>query len=196
MNQKTIFFTITFLLVSLPMYAWWGMPETECERLVKASQSNQSFPVCMKLAKQGNAYAQNIVGTSYADGEGVEQDAQLAFYWFQKSADQNFAKAQSNMGLAYLGGSGVQQSHTEAIRWWRLAALQAEPNAQFNLAVSFANGYGVNQDIGASNRLMLSSMLSYLKLGNLERVFSYIKYIQIESPWVEPHAACSTVNII
>lgn len=40
-----------------------------------------------KSAEQGDATAQRVLGTMYADGRGVAQDETAAIEWYRKSAE-------------------------------------------------------------------------------------------------------------
>ena len=160
-----------------------GEVNSQCEALTREKKSDQAFPVCLAAAKQGDAYAQNIVGISYAAGDGVEQDSGEALKWFYKSAGQGFAKAQSNIALAFIEGTGVARDLDEANRWWQLAAAQGESNAQFNLAVSYGNGFGINRDVGAADDLILASLFSYLKSGQFKRALRSFHHVHFSWPF-------------
>ncbi len=54
----------------------------------------------------GNADAQNCLGARYFEGKGVEQDFDMAFYWYAKAAKQGNAKALFNLGLCFEEGKG------------------------------------------------------------------------------------------
>jgi len=109
----------------------------------------QSFLRSVKLfelaAAQGLADAQNNMGSSNADGQGVEVD--------RKTAEQGFPIAQYNLGTVFYNGRGVAQSHDEAVKWWRLAAAQGVKEAPFNLAACHAHGHGVLRDFDEALRL-------------------------------------------
>jgi len=97
-------------------------------------------------AEQGDALAQNALGTKYIKGEGVPQDDTEAIAWYRKAADQGLAGAQYNLGLAYGTGRGVPQDDKVASTWYRKAAEQGNDFAQLNLGISYAKGTGVPQD--------------------------------------------------
>jgi uncharacterized protein len=80
---------------------------------------------CSKAADQGDADAQNILGSVYADGEGVPQDYVQAAAWYRKAAEQGHAAAQSNLGEMYETGRGVPQDVIMAHMWFNLAASRA-----------------------------------------------------------------------
>jgi uncharacterized protein len=86
----------------------------------------------LKKAKQGDATAQNYLGTIYQLGEGVEQDNTEAIKWFRLSAAQGYTKAQNNLGYMYDLGESVTQNDIRAYMWKYLAALQGELDAAEN----------------------------------------------------------------
>jgi len=94
-------------------------------------------------ADQGNADAQNMLGTMYKAGEGVVKDNHESAKWFRMAAISGHAEAQSNLGIMYASGHGVPQDYLESIKWFRLSANQGSPNAQHNLGVAFNQGLGV-----------------------------------------------------
>ena len=98
------------------------------------------------LADQGNAEAQNDLGSMYQLGHGVPQNDAQAIAWYRKAADQGEAEAQTNLGWMYQLGHGVPQNYTQAIAWYRKAADQGEAEAQFNLGLMYAYGRGAPQD--------------------------------------------------
>ena len=83
-------------------------------------------------AKEGDAEAQNELGSLYYAGEDVEQDDTEAVRWIKRAADQGYSPAQYNLGLLYfrsrggLGymlvyGAGVDEDYVLAYMWLELA---------------------------------------------------------------------------
>jgi TPR repeat protein len=105
----------------------------------------QALELSRPLAAQGNAWAQNTIGSLYYEGKGVTQDYQEALEWFKLAAAQGYVNAQSTLGYMYLNGKGVTQSYQEALKWYRLAAAQGDANAQLNIGALYAEGKGVTQ---------------------------------------------------
>lgn len=66
--------------------------------------------------------AQNNLGVTYANGDGVRKNFQQAAKWYRRVADQGAADAQSNLGLTYANGIGVRKDYQLAANWWHLAA--------------------------------------------------------------------------
>jgi TPR repeat protein len=65
-------------------------------------------------AAQGDADAQNNLGTLYEKGQGVSQDYTKARQWFEKAAAQGSVAAQNNLGVLYASGQGVPQDYATA----------------------------------------------------------------------------------
>jgi hypothetical protein len=98
------------------------------------------------LADQGNAGAQNNLGSMYENGERVPQDYEQAFVWYRKASDLGLAEAQANLGLMYATGRGVVQDSAQALVWLRKAAEQGIAEAQYTVGVMCEKGDGVAQD--------------------------------------------------
>ena len=79
-----------------------------------------------KAAERGDSDAQNNLGASYANGNGVPQNYALAVKWYAKSAKQNNSMAQKNLGVCYFNGQGVPQDFVEAYKWYAVAAANGE----------------------------------------------------------------------
>lgn len=84
----------------------------------------------MKLAKKGNAGAQNYVGMAYDLGSGVGQDYGEAVKWYRLAAEQGHVDSQLRLGKMFGEGICVKQDLTEATKWYRLAAEQGHAEAQ------------------------------------------------------------------
>ena len=98
------------------------------------------------LAEQGNAVAQDKLGSMYANGRGVPQDDKEAIKWYRLAAKQDDANAQANLGIMYANGRGVPHDDKEASRLYRLGAQQGNAVAQNNLGSMYQNGLGVRKD--------------------------------------------------
>ena len=68
------------------------------------------------LAEQGEADAQDFLGTLYFKGWGVAQDYTKARQWWKKAA------AQSDLALLYANGLGGSQDLVQAYMWYSLEA--------------------------------------------------------------------------
>ena len=96
----------------------------------------------LKLAQQGDAYAQNLLGLFYDK----QKDYQKAVQWFTKAAKQGSSGAQFNLAHCYYNGEGVAKDYQKAVQWYTKAAEQGDAEAQFNLALCYSKGEGVPKD--------------------------------------------------
>ena len=99
-----------------------------------------------EAAAQGDATAQFILGSLYA--EGIEPSPRLAFDWFSAAASRGNVKAMHNLAIAYLNGTGVAQDSKAAAAWFEKAASAGYRDSAFDLAVLYERGEGVAQDSG------------------------------------------------
>jgi TPR repeat protein len=107
-----------------------------------------------KGADQGNAPAQNLLGTLYENGLGGPKDEKAAARLYKLAADQGNPFAQANFGALYANGSGgLPKDEREARRLFTLAADQGVAEAQFNLGVLYENGRGGAVDYREAARL-------------------------------------------
>ena len=115
-----------------------------------AAARNGDFVTALRelepLAEQGNVHAQDLLGVTYENGEGVTKDYVEAVKWYRKAAEKGNVIAQNNLGYMYANGKGVTKDEVEAVRWYRKAADQGDASAQNNLGVMCYNGKGVPQD--------------------------------------------------
>lgn len=103
-----------------------------------------------KEAGQGDAAAQDRLGSMYRIGQGVQQDYAQAVAWWRKAAEQGCADAQNMLGRAYEQGEGVPQNYARAAVWYRNAAEQGDALAQWSLGSMYERGNGVPQDHAAA----------------------------------------------
>ena len=110
------------------------------------SPPNTDLAALQKAAEQGNAGAQNNLGTRYSKGEGVPKDEAKAAQWYQKAAEQGLAVAQNNLGFMYANGRGVPKDYAKAAQWYNKAASQGDSDAQVRLGLMYVRGQGMQQD--------------------------------------------------
>ena len=104
-------------------------------RLLDAPEKNQASSIqdldavfdeedyadIFRLAEQGHAKAQYLLGLMYASGEGVLENDKEAVKWYRKAAEQGDAKAQYYLGVSYASGRGVLKNYTEAYAWFLIS---------------------------------------------------------------------------
>ena len=112
-------------------------------RAWRAGHYTAAFAILKPLATQGNAVAQDLLGTMYAYGRGVPQDYAQSVSWFRKAAAQGNARAEVDLGSAYYLGQGVPRDHAQGVSWFRKAAAQGNAKAEVGLGSAYYTGQGV-----------------------------------------------------
>ena len=91
-----------------------------------------AFQIWRQAADQGNADAQTLVGTMYANGRSVPQDYAEALKWHRKAADQGNTLAQTNLGEMLAKGQGVPKDLVSAHMWYNLASARGDMRGEIN----------------------------------------------------------------
>src|SRR5690242_6927708 len=94
------------------------------EDAYQAADYSAAFAAWEPLAQKGDAQAQTLIASMYADGKGVDRDEAKAFEWYSKAAEQHVARAQHALGVMYENGEGVVRDDAAAAEWYRDAADQ------------------------------------------------------------------------
>jgi localization factor PodJL len=140
------------------------VPASKPETVAPAAPSTAKAPVkaagaspspgdrLARLANEGNATAQTILGLKYLDGQGVTPDVQQAGKWLLKAADQNQAVAQYRLGTMYERGQGTKADMAKAAKWYQAAANLGNRKAMHNLAVAYADGGAGKKDMAEAAR--------------------------------------------
>ena len=97
-------------------------------------------------AHDGDARAQNHLGTLFEDGRIVARDFGRAVFWYRRSAEMGNPQGQLNLGRMYRGGLGMERDERRAAYWYRAAAGKGLAAAQFFLGVMYESGRGVERD--------------------------------------------------
>ena len=128
----------------------------------------KAYELLSPLAENGNAEAQNILGSMYVNGQGLEQDATKGLSWIMKAANQGHEGArknaymlcydeaeQGNMGamhnLAYMCLNGwIEGSDTsKCLKLLEGAAINGfTPSAKALCKIYREGMYGVDSDEG------------------------------------------------
>jgi hypothetical protein len=108
-----------------------------------ASQPPVSAASTATLAPERKGDARDL-GTIYASGRGVAQDALGFMYYNGTGVAQDYAAYE--LGMMYLNGTGVPRDDAAAVSWFRKAAEQGYASAQNNLGLMYSQGQGVAQD--------------------------------------------------
>jgi len=125
-----------------------------------------------RLAGEGSAVAQFILGHKLLSGHGVERDAAAAYRWFSLAAASGRADAINMVGRCHECGWGVPVDRVEAARWYRQAVDKSNAWAMFNLASLMLAGDGVARDPAAA----LSLFVRAARRGNAKAMSTLGQY--------------------
>lgn len=115
----------------------------------------QAFQYFHTAAQLGLPNAQFSLALCYFEGEGVEQNLDMAILWVERASEQGFEAAAELLELlktakAHPFDLGVacyeKGDYTQAVQYFRIAAEQGDVKAQFNLAHCYAQGEGVEKN--------------------------------------------------
>ena len=124
--RNSSFFILTSLLAGLLLSAGPAFAAPGPEELTR-------------VAEQGDAGAQFLLGSRYDHGQGVTEDDVQAARWYRLAAEQGHASAQYYLGYKFAQGEGVARDTGEAVRWLREAAGQGHAAAQYRLGAMYFN---------------------------------------------------------
>ncbi len=106
-----------------------------------------------KSGEQGNSKAQLYLYYCYANGEGVQTNANEAAKWIREAAQNGESTAQGILGMLYsqkifdctndTGLIDFPQDYAQAVKWFRRGANQGNTHAQAALGWCYKKGQGV-----------------------------------------------------
>ncbi|MEO1224720.1 MAG: peptidoglycan-binding protein [Pseudomonadota bacterium] len=111
-------------------------------------------------ALRGDAPAQQELGSRYAEGVGVEQSYELAYYWFAQAAEQGVVDAIYNLGVMNDRGLGTERNQEQAFSLFLRAAEAGHPRAQLATGLSYAQGSGVEPDLTLATQWLQAASAS------------------------------------
>ncbi len=79
-----------------------------------------------RLAAQGSAIAETMLGAMAAQGQGQASDPATAATWWLRAANRGYAPAQLALAEAFTAGDGVARDPGSAWVWARLAAMHGD----------------------------------------------------------------------
>ena len=157
-------------------------PETlavEAEELFYAADYTAAFEKLDALETSGITSVQEMLGTSYYYGLGVETDSEEAVSLLTKAADQGDAVAMYLLGEAYAAGNGTTRDEAKADEMYAKFIAVGEADSGENadsgriqayLADCYANGKGTDEDIdkaAAAAEKAVSADLTVFDMVNL-----------------------------
>ncbi|MGM9524516.1 MAG: SEL1-like repeat protein [Faecousia sp.] len=101
------------------------------------------FDAALQLAESGDVFAQFELAGLYANGYGVEKNAEECIKWLEKSADAGFWGSMNEIGENYYYGIGVAEDNDKAVQWYSMGAEKGFSWSVFNLGYCYYRGFGV-----------------------------------------------------
>lgn len=141
-----------------PHIAWSDRYKEARTYLYGSDDTEPDFEQALRLfleeAEDGNALAMHDLGRMYADGLGMEIDADTAFYWYERAlstfmdieAEKENRYIEYRIGKMHIAGLGTAQDYEEAAGWFDTAVSKNHKYAQYSLAGLYYRGQGVEQD--------------------------------------------------
>lgn len=141
-----------------PHVAWSDRYKEARTYLYGSDDTEPDFEQALRLfleeAEDCNALAMHDLGRMYADGLGMEIDADTAFYWYEKAlfafmdieAEKENRYIEYRIGKMHAAGLGTILDYEEAAGWFDTAVSKNHKYAQYSLAGLYYRGQGVEQD--------------------------------------------------
>lgn len=105
------------------------------------------FDSIIKLAENGDIFAQNELGNLYRYGYGTKKDKDKCLKWLSKSGDNGYWRSLNQLGIIYHQGTLVQQDYNEAVKFYKRAAELGYASSEQNLGNCYYYGHGIKKDI-------------------------------------------------
>ena len=126
----------------------------ECQDLQSVA-NDESFPLeerdkaaeqLEQLAKDGDAYAQYIIGTAYRDGGLLIPDTAKAQKLLERAAEQDLDVAQYALGKLYLSDDADVHDSAKGIYWLKRSADNGNDFAAYRLGKEYLSGKNTIKD--------------------------------------------------
>ena len=118
------------------------------------SPESMSIDELTQGAVAGDAQLQTELGYRYATGNGVDQDGEMALYWYQNAVAQGDSRASYLMGSLYMEGDLIPLDAVKAIEHFTSAyeAGYRSDIAARNIAYMYdSDKYGLEMDYAKAN---------------------------------------------
>ncbi|CAG8435022.1 7259_t:CDS:10 [Diversispora eburnea] len=92
-------------------------------------------------------FAKYCVAWCFENGQGVERNHKLAYYWYMKSAKEGYNSSQSNIAYCYGIGQGILQDEKKAFKWYQEAGKNGNILSQRVTGIRYMYGTGVKKDV-------------------------------------------------
>lgn len=106
--------------------------EAEYRNQLETKEFWAQFDELTFSAETGDAEAQNALGEMYYYGDEIEQDIELAVYWFKEAAKQKHPDGMYNLGVCFINGEGIDANSATGLSFIKQAArLGSKPAVEY-----------------------------------------------------------------
>ena len=117
-------------------YSSFAMTEDELFQYYDDGDYKRVVFGLLRLARQGNARAEETIGLMYRFGQGLNKDNKQALRWLSRAAQEQRPLSQHHLGSMYYTGQGVNADMLKAAMWMELAAKNYPPGPNKEQAIS------------------------------------------------------------
>ena len=130
--------------------------------VITDSTINNIDPKLIRIAMDGQAEGQWMLGTEYFDGEKVRRDYGEAAKWWEKAANQGHMWALLNLSECYLEGKGVALDRKKGVQTLCLIIDKSENAylravAMFRLSHCYRDGFGLQKNFDECTKWLRKS---------------------------------------
>ena len=119
------------IAISTPVFA---VDVEDAKNMMERGEYKRAYDVLYPMAQTGNADAEELIGSMYALGTGVERDDIRAFEWYLRASLRGHPGAQSGIGWYYEVGRGMPAPDlVRGYAWYTLSAIGGDPDAAISL---------------------------------------------------------------
>lgn len=140
-DSRGVFSFLNFSVVKKAKKLFQATADDETPDAVDSKVKETPLQREIRLAEEGNLDAQLVLGYVYLYGEnGVQQDFDKAFHYYELAAAQNDSVALNNLGSLYFNGIGTAVDYRKATELFAQAAQNGSDDAAVNLAFIYLSG--------------------------------------------------------
>lgn len=127
-------------------YDFWALRDIVQNDDLPMAERDESVVRLRRLAEDGEAHAQYLMGKLWRDGPLLTPDWVNARYWFMRAAEQESVAAQYALGKLLLSDDPEVRDPDEGIRWLERAAQNGSHYAAYRLGKLYLQGQQVPKD--------------------------------------------------
>lgn len=128
-------------------YDFWVLRDIVQNDDLPMAERDESVAQLQRLAEDGEAHAQYLMGKLWRDGPLLIPDIQKAKYWFTQAANIGLPEAQYALGKLLLSDDPEARDPDEGIRWLKQAAQNGSHYAAYRLGKLYLRGEQVPKDV-------------------------------------------------